>query len=272
MVNAWLSDIQLYCRLIRMQIKAQMQYKVNLVIDILTSFSVTCLEFVALLMFFIPFPTLLGWRMGEVALLTAIISISFGLAELAGAGIDNFPWTIRRGEFDRVLLRPVGAFMQVIGSDFLLRRFGRITQGLLGFAVALYFLPGLAWTLPKLIVLLLGIVSGAIIFVAILLLGATLCFWTVETTELTSLLYYGGREMLGYPLTIYHAALQRVFLFVIPIAFGSYVPTCYILGRPLPFDLPLELAFGAPLVALVFALIAGAIWTFGVHRYQSTGS
>src|SRR5690242_16069462 len=92
MLNAWLSDVQLYRRLIGMQVKAQMQYKVNLVIDILTSLSVTCLEFVALLMFFIPFPTLLGWHMGEVALLTSIISISFGLAELVGAGIDNFPW------------------------------------------------------------------------------------------------------------------------------------------------------------------------------------
>jgi ABC-2 type transport system permease protein len=78
--------------------------------------------------------------------------------------------------------------------------------------------------------------------------------------------------MLSYPLTIYHAALQRVFLFVIPIAFGSYVPTCYILERPLPFGLPLDLAFGAPLVALAFAFVTGLIWVFGVHRYQSTGS
>lgn len=272
MLNAWLSDLQLYRLLISMQIKAQMQYKVNLLLELLSAFCVTCLEFVALLMFFIPFPTLLGWHMGEVALLTAIISISFGLAELVGAGIDNFPWTIRRGEFDRVLLRPVGAFIQVIGSDFLLRRFGRITQGLLGFVVALHFLPGLSWSLPKLIVLLLGIVSGSIIFVSILLLGATLCFWTIETTELTSLLYYGGREMLSYPLTIYQSTLQRIFLFVIPIAFGSYVPTCYILERPLPFGLPLVWAFVAPLVALAFAFVAGLIWVFGVHRYQSTGS
>jgi ABC-2 type transport system permease protein len=73
-------------------------------------------------------------------------------------------------------------------------------------------------------------------------------------------------------MTIYHSMLQRVFLFVVPIAFGSYVPTCYILERPLPFGLPPELAFAAPLVALAFALVAGMVWTFGVHRYQSTGS
>ena len=78
--------------------------------------------------------------------------------------------------------------------------------------------------------------------------------------------------MLSYPIIIYNQALQRVFLFVVPLAFGSYVPTCYVLGRPLPFGLPAEAVFVAPLVALVFALVAGAIWQFGVHHYQSTGS
>src|SRR5689334_9016304 len=103
MFRAWLSDVRLYRLLIAMQIKAQLQYKVNLAVDILTSLAVTCLEVGALLLFFIPVPTLLGWRMGEVALLASILSIGFGLAELVGAGVDNFPFTIRKGEFDRVL-------------------------------------------------------------------------------------------------------------------------------------------------------------------------
>ena len=78
--------------------------------------------------------------------------------------------------------------------------------------------------------------------------------------------------MLGYPLTIYTREFQRFFLFVVPLAFGSYVPACYVLGRPLPFGLPGALAFAAPLIALVFALAAGAIWRVGIRHYQSTGS
>lgn len=205
-------------------------------------------------------------------MLYAITSMSFGLAELFGAGIDAFDETIRRGEFDRVLLRPVGPFMQVVSSEFRLRRLGRITQGLLVFIFALSLLPGLKWTALKLAVLPIAIVSGALVFIAILLLGATLCFWTIQTTELTNILTYGGREMLSYPLTIYNQGLQRFFLFVVPLAFGTYIPTCYLLGRPLPFGLPVEIAFAAPLVALAFALIAGATWRFGVRHYQSTGS
>lgn len=271
-MSTLLSDARLYRWLIMMQIRAQWEYKFNLFLDILTYFGVTTLEITALLLFFIPFPTLLGWKVGEVALLASIMSISFGLAEMVGAGIDNFPEMVRRGEFDRVLLRPIGTFTQVIGADFRLRRLGRLSQGIGGFVIALWFLPDLHWTLAKAIVLPLGILSGAVIFVAILLLGATICFWTIETTELTNILTYGAREMLSYPLTIYNTLLQRLFLFVFPVAFGSYVPACYILGRPLPFNLPGEVVFLAPLIALLFALIAGQFWRLGTQRYQSTGS
>jgi ABC-2 type transport system permease protein len=272
MINNILSDLRLYHRLVVMQIRAQAQYKIDMLTDIITYFAITSLEFVGLLLFFGPFPSILGWKVGEVALLYAVMSIGFGLSELIGAGIDSFDITIRRGEFDRVLLRPVGAFTQVIGSDFRLRRLGRLNQGVIAFVIALNLLPGLHWTLAKLAILSIGIASQAMIFLSVLLLGATLCFWTVETTELTNILTYGGREMLSYPITIYNQFLQRFFLFIVPLAFGSYIPTCYLLDRPLPFGLPSEVAFGAPLVALAFALVAGAIWRFGVRHYQSTGS
>ncbi|MBV9710425.1 MAG: ABC-2 family transporter protein [Ktedonobacteraceae bacterium] len=270
--SLFLRDAGLYLRLIRMQIQAQAQYKINLLLDIVTYLFTTVFEFIGVLLFFGPFPTLLGWHVGEVVLLTAIMSFSFGLAEMIGAGIDNFAETIRRGEFDRVLLRPVGVFTQVIGSDFRLRRLGRLTQGAFAFIIALRLLPNLHWSIGKLLVLFIGIGSGATIFVTILLLGATVCFWTIETTELTNILTYGGREMLSYPLTIYHQVLQRFFLFVVPVAFSSYVPTCYILGRPLPFGLSNALAFAGPLAAALFAFVAAFVWRYGVHHYQSTGN
>ncbi|TMC25266.1 MAG: hypothetical protein E6J36_05380 [Chloroflexi bacterium] len=66
--------------------------------------------------------------------------------------------------------------------------------------------------------------------------------------------------------------LYDFFIFVIPLAFGSFVPACYLLGKHLPFGLPGEIVFAAPLLALAFAMISRVIWQFGVRRYQSTGS
>jgi ABC-2 type transport system permease protein len=270
--DAALSDTWLYSRLIAMQVRAQAQYKVSLGIDIGTYLLVTTLEFTALFIFFGNFPTLLGWSVGQVALLYALTSLGFGLAEMIGAGIDRFDEIIRLGEFDRVLLRPAGAFIQTAGSDFRLRRLGRLMQGALAFVVALRLLPPQHWGVSQWACILVAIFSGCVIFLSVMLLGATLCFWTVETTELTNILTYGGREMLSWPFTIYNQTFQRFFLFVVPLAFGAYVPVCYLLGRPLPFGLPPAAAFAAPLVALAFAAIAGGIWRVGVSHYQSTGS
>jgi ABC-2 type transport system permease protein len=272
MLNEFVNDLQLYLRLIIMQIRAQAQYKLNLTLDISTYFGVTALEFIALLFYFAAFHSLLGWNVGEVALLASVMSFGFGLAELIGAGVDNFSEIIKRGEFDRVLLRPVGIVTQIIGSDFRLRRLGRLTQGILGFVIALHLLPDLHWTIGKIIVLGLGIASGTVIFISVLFLSATICFWTVETTELTNSLYYGAREMLSYPITLYNQGLQRFFLFVVPAAFGSYVPVSYVLGKPLPFGLSSTIAFLSPLTALIFSIVAGLIWRTGVNHYQSTGS
>ena len=272
MLSGWRSDLRLYRRLVEMQVRAQVQYRAHLVIDIATYMALTTLEFTAILLYFGAFPTLLGWSVGDVALLAALTSLSFGLGEIVGAGFDHFSEIIRRGEFDRVLLRPAGAFMQIIGSDFRLRGVGRMIEGCLIFLLALHLLPVVHWTPASLLVMPLGVASGSVIFMALFLLGATMCFWTVETSELTNIVTDGGREMLSYPISIYHPALQGFFLFVVPLAFGSYVPACYILGRPLPFGLPAELVFAAPLLALAFALAAGIIWRFGVRHYQSTGS
>src|SRR5215831_3059378 len=97
MVSKILVDLRLYRHLISMQLRAQMQYKSNVLIDIITYLSVSVLEFVPILIYFGPFPSLLGWNLGEVAMLYAITSMSFGLAELFGAGIDAFDETIRHG-------------------------------------------------------------------------------------------------------------------------------------------------------------------------------
>lgn len=271
--TVWL-ELRLYGRLVLMQLRSQMQYKVNVAIDIVTYFVLTTLEFCSLLLYFVPFPTLLGWQVGEVAMLSAVTSFGFGLAELFGAGIDSFDTIIRKGEFDRVLLRPVTALTQVSTNEFRLRRTGRLLQGVGAFVLSLFFLRGLAlvWTPLKVLVLLLGIVSSALIFISILLLGATICFWTVQATELTNILTYGGRELLSFPLSIYNQLFQRLFVFIVPLAFGTYIPVCFVLGRTLPFGLPGWIAFFSPLIALVFALVALIFWRFGVHRYQSTGS
>jgi ABC-2 type transport system permease protein len=217
------------------------------------------------------FGELAGWRAGEVALLYGLAMVAFGLSEMVAAGFDVFPRAIQQGEFDRVLLRPVGIFVQVLAADFQLRRLGRTAQGGLALALAMAWTP-IVWSPLKVLYLLVVLVSGFVMFSALLVLGAVLCFWTVQSIEIINTVTYGGTEMASYPLPIYHDLLQRFFTFVVPLAFVSYFPALYLLERPELQRLPSWLPGATPLAAALLAVTAWLAWRVGVRHYQSTGS
>jgi ABC-2 type transport system permease protein len=265
----WWADAVLYRRLIGAHIRAQMQYRVSFLLMTLVSMVVTGSDLLAILILFNYFGELAGWRAGEVALLYGLAMVAFGLSEMVAAGFDVFPRAIQQGEFDRILLRPVGIFVQVLAADFQLRRLGRVAQG--GLALAMAWTP-IVWTPLKVLYLLIVLGSGFVMFSALLVLGAVLCFWTIQSIEIINTVTYGGTEMASYPLPIYHELLQRFFTFVVPLAVVSYFPALYLLDRPELQCLPGWLPGATPVAAAMLALIARLAWRIGVRHYQSTGS
>jgi ABC-2 type transport system permease protein len=267
----WWADAVLYRRLIGARIRAQMQYRISFLLMTLVSFVITCSDLLAILILFNYFGELAGWRAGEVALLYGLAMVAFGLSEMVAAGFDIFPQAIRQGEFDQVLLRPVGIFVQVLAADFQLRRLGRVAQGGLALVLAIAW-TSIVWTPLKVLYLLVVLISGFVMFSALLVLGAVLCFWTVQSIEIINTVTYGGTEMASYPLPIYHELLQRFFTFVVPLAFVSYFPALYLLDRPEVQRLPSWLPGMTPVAAAMLALMAWLAWQVGVRHYQSTGS
>jgi ABC-2 type transport system permease protein len=268
---AWRADLALYARLVGALVRAQLQYRASFVTMTAISLVSTLIELLAILILFHQFGGLAGWSVGEVALLYGLAAVAFGLNEMVAAGFDIFPQTIQRGEFDRVLLRPVGTFVQVMAADFQMRRVGRIAQGLLALGLAIAW-TGPVWTPAKLAYLPLVLLSGAVMYAALMVLGAVLCFWTVQSIEVINSLTYGGTALTSYPLPIYHEWLQRLFIAVVPLAFVSYFPALYLLDKPDPLGLPAWFAFAAPLAAGALAAVAALAWRVGVRHYQGTGS
>jgi ABC-2 type transport system permease protein len=266
-----MSHLSLYSRLIAADLRAQMQYRLSFALLTIGSFASLLLEFAVILVLFGRFPHLKGWSVGEVAFLYGLASVSLGLAEMVSGAFDHFHTLIVRGDFDRILTRPADPFVLLFGQEFQLRRLGRIGQGAVALAYAQTNL-GLDWTLPKLLYLPVVFASGATFFVALFVIGATLCFWTTQTTEVMNIFTNGGAEMATYPLDIYAEWFRRFFIFVVPLAFVTYFPALFFLDRPDSFGLPAAFRFLAPVAALAFFGVARVIWTFGVKHYQSTGS
>ena len=265
------ADLRLYRRFVGARLRAQMQYRASFMTMMVVTGIGIATELVAIVILLNRFGDLAGWRVGEVALLYGLASVSFGLAEMAGAGFDAFPTTIRRGEFDQILLRPAGTFMQVLSADFQLRRLGRIGQGTVALLLAFSWV-SIAWTPLKVLFLGVTLLSGMVMFIALFVFGAALCFWTVESIEVINSVTDGGSVLASYPLPIYHVIMQRAFTFVIPLAFVAYIPAIYLLDRSEADDWPAWLPLLSPLAAVLLASVAGFVWGVGVRHYRSTGS
>ncbi|NJN18730.1 MAG: ABC transporter permease [Oscillochloris sp.] len=264
--------LALYARLVGARIRAQLQYRVSFWLDLVSFMLVTSLEFAVIAILVGRFGDIGGWNFAELALLYGLTSLAFSLAEMFGRGFDRpFELMIQQGNFDGILIRPLGAFFQILSSEFQLRRLGRSAQALIVLGFALPQLP-IAWSFDRIILLPLTAISGGVIYLGLMVIGATLTFWTVRTPEVINVFTFGGEQMTSYPLSIYQEWLRSVFLFIVPVGFANYPAALYLLERNDPFGLPAWSAWCAPLVAVAFFTVALIFWRFGVGKYTSTGT
>ena len=268
-----LRNLTLYRRLIGIQVRSQLHYRVPFLFDLLGTSLITILEFGSLALIFDRFGNISGWSLGEVAFLYGIVETSFGLMDMLFSGFDppNFGRQVRLGFFDQLLLRPVNITLQIMGSDFILRRIGRIAQGAVIFGLSLHLIHP-HWTPIKLLYLPFVFASVVAFFGSLFIIGATVTFWTVESIEVINILTYGGTEMMSYPMHIYQDWLRNFFTYILPAIFLTYYPALFILEKPDPFNLPGFAAFLSPFVGFGLLGLALAFWNFGIRHYQSTGT
>ena len=268
-----LFNLSIYARLINIQIRSQMQYRAGFLLDSVSTFFMLAMYFVALSLIFERFSNLGGWSLGEVAFLWGLVEFSFGLMDMIFSGFDpaNFGQSVRMGTFDQLLLRPINVTMQVLGKEFILRRVGRMVNGIGIFLIAIR-LAQIEWTLGK-VLYLPWVVAGLVCFFGgLFVIGASFTFWTVDSVEAMNILTYGGSEMMSYPMHIYPDWLRQTFTYVVPAIFLNYYPALYMLDKPDPFALPAFMPFLSPFVGIGILLLALAFWRFGIQHYQSTGT
>ena len=265
--------LDLYRRLVGAQIRSQAQYRVAFLIDVLgTALSVGSF-FLSIALVLQRFGNLGGWTLAEIAFLYGMLETSFGFMDMIFSGFDpgGFGQRVRRGTFDQLLLRPIDITLQVLGSEFVLRRMGRILQGaaILIFAVRA---ADIVWTTGKVAYLPFVLLGMVAFFGGLFVIGATITFWTIESIEVVNIFTYGSSELISYPMHIFPGWLRTLFTYIIPAGLLNYYPALYFLDRTDPFGLPGFMRFVAPLAGLAVLSLALAFWRFGIRRYQSTGT
>jgi len=262
---------RLYIRFLEISVRSQMQYRASFIMLALGHMAATGIEFAGMLVLFARSGSLLEWSLHEVAFMYGVVNVSFAIADAASRGFDTFGDMVKSGEFDRLLTRPRSTALQVAGQELTLRRVGRLAQGAFVLAWASAGV-GTEWSAASAALLALTVIGGACMFSGLIVLQATLAFWTTETLEIMNTVTYGGVETTQYPLSIYRDWFQRFFTFIIPLARVSYFPCVEIIGADDPLGSPTWFRYASPLIGAAFLAAALRVWNLGERRYASTGS
>jgi ABC-2 type transport system permease protein len=252
--------------------RSQMQYPASTLMLSIGQLGATAVEMLAIWALFDRFGAVKGWAFGEIMFFYALVNIAFSIADFLTRGFDVFGADfVRTGAFDRLLLRPRSAALQLVGHEFRLSRAGRLIQALCVLAIgtaSLHF----HWT-PQAIGLAVWTIAGGVaLFVALFILQAVMAFWTVESLEAVNALTYGGTYAGQFPIGIYDRWLRGFLIFVVPLACITYYPVVALLGRSDPLGAPDWLTPLTPIAGFVFLGLSFLAWRFGVSKYTSTGS
>jgi len=263
--------VRAYCLLAWTWTRALAQYPASLTMLTVSQLVVTGIDAIVILFIFEHTPTYAGFSLPEVMFLYGTSGVSFAIADATIGSVERLGRHIRAGTFDVILLRPASALVQVAADQFSPRRLGKLVQAAVVLGVALATMD-VDWTVGRIAIVPVMILSGTFIFGALWVLGATYQFLAGEAAEVMNAATYGGNFVTQYPLNILGRDAIRALTWVIPLAFVNWLPALYILDQPDPLDLPAPVRFASPLVALLLCVVAALVWRTGVRHYRSTGS
>ncbi len=263
-------DFANYWRMAAAQARSQMQYRVNFFAMIISTVLTYGGQFISLFWLMERFEEVQGWRLEEILLLYALAILAWGVCVSFFFSLHAFEEQIRMGLFDRALLRPMNPLLHVLGSQSPIQGVGQFVFSIATFIFA-YRATGLALGPAKLIYLVLTAIGGGMILGAALIVVAALAFWTTRTHTFYWSLVFPTRQLINYPVSIYHRALQLVLTVAVPFAFINYYPAHVLLERTEQLTFPL-LGWATPVVGVLSLAAAYGFWTLGTRFYASTGS
>lgn len=261
-----LDNMKLYMKYVSVILQSTMQYKLSFVLMLIGRFVMAFTGFLGIFFLFSGFTQIKGYTYGDIVLCFSIIQMSFAIAECVGSGFKGFSGVVKRGEFDRMLLRPRSLILQVIATRFELGRLGPMLTAVITLVIGIRE-SNVVWDFSKWITLFFMIIGGTFLFVGLFMLGASICFFSIEDAGIINVLTYGAKEHGKYPVDIYGNSLMKFCTYIIPYTLIQYYPLQFLIGKTEHW----QYAF-YPFEVSIFMMICYGIWRYGVRNYKSCGS
>jgi ABC-2 type transport system permease protein len=144
-----------------------------------------------------------------------------------------------------------------------------LTQLAVGIVLMIYASTNLnlMWTVPRLILLILALLSASLVQISITVMAGCAAFWVVDSYPVLGLAWK-LREFAPYPMSIFDGAFRFTFTYILPIGFVAFYPSQFFL-RPEQVS---PLIYFSPLIGMALFGLTYWVWTLGVNSYSGTGS
>ena len=259
-------NVYIYCRLISQQLKAILEYQGDFWITLAAGALSQTLGFIFLWVLYENIHEINGWQLWEIVLLYAMIYFTEGVGSAFFDGIWVIGMYVNRGEFDRMLLRPIPPLTQVLGSGVGMNGFGNLIMGSILIIQSLRRLH-IQWNLIKAGFTLLLLISAVVIRASINIVANSASFWIKANNNSLAYMTHSVGDLAKYPLSVFPAAVKAVICVAVPYAFVSYFPVSYLLGKD-----GWILGMCTPLAAVLCMVIAACVFYRGLGLYESVGN
>ncbi len=264
-----LSGLRLYTAMARTTLQSRAIYRANFGLSLVFNSIMVTAELIVTLLLVHRVHGILGWNTAQVMLLFGMATTSGGTYRTFLSELSYFDKYLVNGEFDAVLTRPVPAWLAVAGRSVDPDQIGLVIEGMAIVAVSGTIL-GIFRLDAWLVIgeLLAAVVSGTLIWMAMVTALAALGFWTTRVDTLQPMVLYGPQTAATFPLSVYPTDIRMLFYSIFPVAFGTYLPAMVILRKG-PGAVMVLVSLFAAAAALALAL---RFWRFAVRHYTSTGT
>lgn len=261
----------IYLRFILSSIQSKMEYRGTFFAFLFTILGFYISQITVITLMVYKFKSINHWGAGELSLLYTLLIFSMGFTSIIFSGLIDFNEFIRKGDYDRILLRPLSSLGQILSMNFDLTGFMHLGLGFIGLYVTNQLLE-IHWNMKNCLFFIATIIGGVLILGSIRIMIASICFYAVSNESLQHLIVFSSREFLLYPTSIYSKAIQFFLTFIFPIAFINYYPAQFFISKdPHMIFHPVLVYLTLP-VGIILFILSLILWKLGEFHYGSTGS
>ncbi|XAS67134.1 ABC-2 family transporter protein [Micrococcaceae bacterium Sec5.7] len=268
--DAPVTNARLLRLLVSARLRSQIAYRGSFLAAVAGQILLGTTEFVELYAIVHNIPTFGGMTFAQALLVFAFASLAFSIGDLLMGETDSMSETIRTGKLEVLLVRPLPVLLQLMTSDFQLRRVGRLMFALVALAAALV-ITDIQWDPAKVALFIITPIAGAAIFCAPFLGAGAAQFWMLDGKQFGNAFTYGGRYVASMPGAALFLPMQVSFTFVVPATLVAYAPSLVILGLDGPAGIPSWTGWlGLPAAVVLWGIML-LLWRAAIKKYTGAG-